>query len=173
MRILWFTNTSSCYQEKVGGYNGGGWISSLELELKKKEGIELAICFYTNKENEVKKEIQNGTIYYLLSRPKKSLAYTFITLRAKFEKSSLLQEKVALPELVKVVRDFNPDIIQVFGSENIYALIAKYVNMPVVLHIQGLLSPSLNAFLPPFVSWRDYLFQFKSIRRDLVSEKVS
>lgn len=175
MRILWFTNTPSCYQKEVGGYNGGGWISSLELELKKKEGVELAIGFYANKENEVKKEVQNDTVYYLLPRPKKSLAYTFITLRAKFEKSSLLQEKVALPELVKVVRDFNPDIIQVFGSENIYALIAKYVNMPVVLHIQGLLSPSLNAFLPPFVSWRDYLFQFKSIRRvlNLVSEKVS
>ena len=86
MRILWFTNTPSCYQKEVGGYNGGGWISSLELELKKKEGVELAIGFYANKENEVKKEVQNDTVYYLLPRPKKSLAYTFITLRAKFEK---------------------------------------------------------------------------------------
>ena len=35
MRILWFTNTPSNYKLQNGGYNGGGWISSLETEIKK------------------------------------------------------------------------------------------------------------------------------------------
>ena len=175
MRILWFTNTSSCYNNKSRGYNGGGWISSLEQEIKKMDGIELGICFYTKKGNTPKKDVQDGTIYYLIPRPRKSFLYTWITFRGKFDKSSHMQEAAAVPALLKVVNDFKPDIIQVFGSENIYGLIAKYVSMPLILHIQGLLSPCFNAFLPPFVSWRNYLYQSKSIRGFLylLSEKVA
>lgn len=36
-----------------------------------------------------------------------------------------------------------------------------------MLHIQGILTPYLNAFLPPFISWRMYLFQDKSFRNIL------
>ena len=49
MRILWFTNTSSCYRREgvsANHYNGGGWISSLEMELKKRKDVELGVCFY-------------------------------------------------------------------------------------------------------------------------------
>ena len=43
MRVLWFTNTPSCYCDKQVGYNGGGWIFSLEKELRKSE-IGRASC---------------------------------------------------------------------------------------------------------------------------------
>lgn len=174
MRVLWFTNTPSCYQRKTGGYNGGGWISSLEIELKKCN-VELGICFYMGGIGEMKKEIQNGTTYYILPRPSKTLLYTLITITGKVERSSLMHERMAIPDLLNVVNDFHPDIIQVFGSENIYGLIAKYVKIPVILHIQGILSACLNAFLPPFVSWRDYITQAKSIkgRVSLLSEKIA
>lgn len=175
MRILWFTNTSSCFQVGHKGYNGGGWISSLEIELKKRHDVELGVCFYMGGIDEVKKEIQNGTTYYILPRPSKTLLYTLITIAGKVERSSQMHERMAIPNLLNVVDDFHPDIIQVFGSENIYGLIAKYVKIPVILHIQGILSTCLNAFLPPFVSWRDYIYQTKSIksRLRLLSEKIA
>lgn len=174
MRVLWFTNTSSCYRCKIGGYNGGGWISSLEIELKKRD-IELGICFYMGESCETKKETLNGTTYYILPRPSKTFLYTLITIAGKIERSSQMHERIAIPNLLNVVNDFHPDIIQVFGSENIYGLIAKYVKIPVILHIQGILSTYLNAFLPPFVSWRDYINQMKSIKGRLrfVSEKIA
>lgn len=175
MKILWFTNTTSCYQDKLSGYNGGGWISSLEQELKKREDVELAVCFYTTNENVIRKDLWNGTIYYMIPRPKKSFLYIWNTFCGNFDKSSSMQEDLAIPSLLKVVKDFNPDIIQVFGSENIYALIAKYVKIPLVLHIQGLLSPCLNAFLPPFISWKNYLHQARTVKGFLYffSEKLS
>lgn len=178
MRVLWFTNTSSCYksaQNKNGGYNGGGWISSLEVELKKQRGIELAVCFYSNQVSAQKKEIsEDGTVYYLIPRPHKSFYYTLITCVGQLQKSSDIQENIAIPQLLEVVYDYNPDIIEVFGSENIYGLIAKYIKIPVVLHIQGILNPYLNAFLPPFVSWADYI-QSRSIRTKIhqFSEKIA
>lgn len=174
MRVLWFTNTPSCYQRKTGGYNGGGWISSLEIELKKRD-VELGVCFYMGGVGEVKKEAQNGTTYYILPRPSKTLMYILTTIVGKIEHSSLMHERMAIPNLLNVVNDFRPDIIQVFGSENIYGLIAKHVEIPVILHIQGILSACLNAFLPPFVSWRDYINQTKSIkgRLSLLSEEIA
>ena len=124
MRVLWFTNSSSCYKRSSGNYyNGGGWISSLETELKKRKDIELGVCFYTNSVPEQKKEKQEDTTYYLIPRPIKTTKYTFKTIIRKPEETTWEHEKLAMPALVNVVKDFNPDIIQVFGSENIYGLI--------------------------------------------------
>ena len=61
MRVLWFTNTSSCYSENGKKTTGGGWISSLEHELKNNSKIELGVCFYYGKSG---KEIINGTNIY-------------------------------------------------------------------------------------------------------------
>lgn len=176
MRILWFTNTSSCYQINNKGYNGGGWISSLEIELNKQKNIELAVCFYSDQVLDLKKEIsENGTFYYIIPRPKKTFYYTWITCIGNLNKSSDMHESMTIPQLLEVVNDYNPNIIQVFGSENVYGLIAKYVKIPVILHVQGILNPSLNAFLPPFVSWKDYICQSKSIKGKIrmLSERIA
>lgn len=176
MRVLWFTNTSSCYSEQSGkGYNGGGWIASLEEELKKSSDVELGVCFYSRNAIISKKEKQGGTVYYILPRPKKTLYYSLITILGKDEQSSEMHEKIAMPDLLNVIDDFRPDIIHVFGSENIYGLVAKYIRIPLILHIQGILSPCYNAFLPPFISWKDYTGQTNSLisKFRLLSEKIS
>lgn len=176
MRILWFTNTSSCYKRgSANCYNGGGWISSLEMELKKKANIELGVCFYAGFVSKLEKEEQDGTIYYLLPRPQKSVKYIIETIVNRPEITTYKHEKLAIHAIIDLVNDFHPDIIQVFGSENIYGLIANYVSVPVVLHIQGILTCYLNAFLPPFVSWHAYMWQSKSLKAIMrkVSEKIA
>ena len=176
MRILWFTNTSSCYKRGPANcYNGGGWISSLEIELKKKANVGLGVCFYADFVSELKKEEQDGTVYYILPRTKKSLRYSIETIINKPEVTTYKHEKLAIPALVDIVNDFRPDIIQVFGSENIYGLIADHVSVPVVLHIQGILTTCLNVFLPPFVSCPMYIRQYKSIRNILhrISDRIA
>lgn len=166
MRVLWFTNTSSCYSNGTANcYNGGGWISSLEREMWKRPDVDMAVCFYFSGIDRPKKEVQDKTTYYLLPRPKKSWKYAVKTIFEAPERSTWEHEKLAIPALVDVVNDFRPDVIQVFGSENIYGLVAKHVSVPVVLHIQGILTTCLNAFLPPFMSWRMFLWQDVSVRR--------
>lgn len=176
MRVLWFTNTSSCYKHgSANCYNGGGWISSLEMELKKRADVELGVCFYANFVSDLKKEKQDGTVYYILPRPKKSVKYIIETIVSRPEITTYKHEKLAIPALVDIVNDFRPDIIQVFGSENIYGLIANHVSVPVVLHIQGILTSCFNAFLPPFVSWSMYIRQDRSIRNILhrISDRIA
>ncbi len=53
-------------------------------------------------------------------------------------------------KLKQVVDDFMPDIIHVFGSEQQLGLVSSVTEIPVLLHIQGLLNPIYNALLPPF-----------------------
>ena len=41
-----------------------------------------------------------------------------------------------------------PDIIHCWGSELCYGLIAQYISIPVVMHIQGIINPIYQAFRP-------------------------
>lgn len=149
MRILWFTNTASNYKSN-NKYNGGGWISALENELKKQENIELGICFFYNEEQKIK---QKNITYYPIKQSKKFFSFIPSSKYTDKENNTLIKK------FLNVISDFKPDIIHIFGSEMQFGLIAKYTKTPIVLHIQGILTPCLNAYLPPFVSWLTFYFK--------------
>lgn len=149
MRVLWFTNTPSGYiSSNNNPYNGGGWIVSAEEEIRKVSEIELAVSFVLDGQPE--KVVQNGVKYYPLNQ----IGGRFTNF---FYPSKLWVEQIAA--MKKVIEDFKPDIIQIFGSEQFFGLIANQINIPVVLHIQGILNPYLNTFLIPGVSVKKYVCQ--------------
>lgn len=149
MRVLWFTNTPSNYQRgDVRGHNGGGWIVSAEEEMKQVPEIELAVSFVLDGQPE--RVVQGGVVYY----PIKKIGSRFTNI---FNPKKLWVEQITA--MKKVIEDFNPDIIQIFGSEEYFGLIANQIDIPVVLHIQGILNPYLNAFFIPGVSVKDYICQ--------------
>ena len=49
-------------------------------------------------------------------------------------------DKIEIPELVKVVEFVKPDIIHIHGTEENFGLIQSYTSVPVILSIQGILS---------------------------------
>lgn len=157
MRILWFVNTPSNYRGgKSLPYNGGGWISSLENELRKVAGIRLGVAFTMAGAGG---KVEDGQVTYypidikeysILALTRRTFGLPF---RASIEKREWRRDEAVY---MKVVDDFKPDVIEVFGSEKSFGLIASKVNVPLVLHIQGLLTPYLMAYLPPFMSWGRY-----------------
>lgn len=150
MRILWFTNTPSNYIGNLA-YNGGGWISSLETEMKNAEDMSLAVSFLFD--GQPFKVSREGVAYYPISC-KETSGYR-IHLHSLFNTLDKIDSKI-VDKCLKVIDDFNPDIIHVFGSEGPFGLIAKHTTKPIILHIQGILQPIFNAFLPPMMSWNDY-----------------
>ena len=46
MKVLWFTNTPSLYDQGKHHYYGCGWIESLEKLLENENNIDLGICFF-------------------------------------------------------------------------------------------------------------------------------
>lgn len=157
MKVLWFVQENFDPSREEGGYNGAGWISSLCNEIIKNDGIDLAMAFFS-KDTRVGKA--NGVKYYSMETPELSpFKKIYYRIKGKFN-----QEEEALwskyrNKMLKVLDDFEPDIIQIFGSENKYGLIAAVTNVPVILHIQGVLGPYFNAFLPPYVSKLDFYFK--------------
>lgn len=63
MKVLWFTNTPSLAANTLSEESvGGGWIMSLEAKLKKHNGIDLGVVFYTRKQ--LNPFEYKGTRYY-------------------------------------------------------------------------------------------------------------
>jgi len=141
MRVLWFTDTPSLYRKSLTTYNGSGWTESLEFIIREKKEIDLGVCFFHN--DDCFKVIENGTTYYpvpLYNTPLKRLKHNL-----HYSKS----DEIEVTYYLKVVEDFKPDIIHVFGSEKSYGLLSYYTNIPLVIHIQGILNPYLNAYFVP------------------------
>lgn len=164
MKVLWFTNTSLDYLPDLEGYNGGGWMTSLKDELTSFLKIQLGISFLMN--NQPYKIEKGKTVYFPISTKRNLLS------RLKRFISKNQQEKDYITEMLRVIDTFHPDIIHVFGSEKFFGLISNYTKIPVVIHLQGLVNPNYNAFLPPSFSKYSYIFSggyspWKSLKKKL------
>ena len=62
MKVLWFVSNTSNYRSSKGGYNGCGWISSIENAIIADNTINLNVSFILNGEDF--KITQNGVTYY-------------------------------------------------------------------------------------------------------------
>lgn len=156
MRVLWFTNSSVDYQEHISGYNGGGWMTSLKKVIDKEKDIELGISFLM--EDSVFKKQVNTTTYYPVSNHSSILAK--IVAQMRYGRNSRRYYKYIDEQYIKkyldVINDFNPSVIHIWGTENNFGLICKYIKVPVIIHLQGIINPNLNAFFPPNISLKDY-----------------
>ena len=154
MRVLWIGG-SGCYvpsHKGRGGYNGGGWVASIQREVVKQDGIRLGVAFC--KDGEPEKIVQEGVTYYPVPnhiKSKKDKVIDFLKI------NDVTRDEVVWPyyegKFKQIIADFKPDVIHIFGSE-LYQNLAAFVtgDIPTVLHIQGLLSLYIYIFLPPSVS---------------------
>lgn len=168
MRVLWFSINASCYNSALtkGGYNGGGWVSSLEKIIKKQKNIHLGIAFEF--ESDKFKDSIDGVDYYpinVLKNRKEHLIYEY-TIKH--------EEKYIIPEALKIIEDFKPDIIQCFGAEWCFGLVAQYTDIPIIIHIQGSM-PSYNnvAYPPKYNRWTTIVydlthFHVKDVMRSIL-----
>lgn len=162
MRVLWFTN-SSCNYKASGGYHGGGWMSSLQdvIQSYDKEKVELGISFCMDGQPE--KMVQEDVTYYPVpshSKPIKDKILDLIHYKDVSRDEILWQHYVS--HFKRVIEDYKPDIVEVFGSElytGLGAVAAKEMNVPCVLHLQGILSLYIYILLPTGVSEKSFIMK--------------
>ncbi|MBQ9184362.1 MAG: glycosyltransferase [Bacteroidales bacterium] len=152
MRVLWFSNTPSNYYSGGSGkgYNGGGWISSLEALMR--DEVELGIVFLTSSRAD-EPRVVDGVKYFPVFDPSDNRNGRIKKLFTGFEKA----DKYLVSKYLEIVNEFKPDVIQVFGSEHSFGLVAQHTNVPVILHVQGIVKPYYEVYLP-FCSWMRYVF---------------
>ena len=125
MKVLWFSPTPVNYSEETWAHNGGGWISSLQNIVKSIENIDLGIVFETPQK--LKQRVVNEVCYYPIINE--------VTLKERFKKAH--QTSVLIDKAVRIIKDFKPDVIHLFGSESWYGLLVNHTDIPIVIHMQG------------------------------------
>jgi len=165
MKVLWLTNTPVGASEYLKiKYPAGGWMSSLETYVKEIDKLSLAVCFFYEG-LEAFKFIYNSVTYYPIESKQSSL---FSRINSKlFGKLYDCNNNA----LLRVIEDFKPDVIQLFGTESGFGEILDKVKIPVIIHIQGLMNPIFSAWLPKGISQRKIIFN-SSIKEILLKKGV-
>ena len=156
MKILWCTHSLAGFKPEVGGYYGCGWITSLLEQFANLDGIEIGIEFFYS--DDAGPIIKDKITYYPITQGKVSVLGKMKTFFGDY--SAWEREEIShLDRLQVIVEKFKPDVIHVWGTETDMGLIANRVEVPVIVHLQGLLNPIFNALLPPGVNQSDYIFK--------------
>lgn len=162
MRILWFTNNSTLYQNSSHYYHGCGWEESLGRLIKDEEGIDFAFSFF-HKEDGEKITKNNITYYPILQKVHKINPIRKLIRNWK----GIIKIDDLQKDVEKVISDFNPDLIQVFGTEGPFSVVQNYTNVPVLYHIQGIINPCLNTYLPVNQSKFNFHFSYNYLLKTI------
>lgn len=149
MRILWISPNGGNYKNySVKG--SGGWIGALQKDLSNSyPNLELGIAFESS-DSEFTKE---GNVSYFPICSKKER--TIGRLKGMLFNESKKRELLLIESVSKIIEEYKPDAVHVWGTENTYASVIPYLNVPFVVHIQGFLSLILYSYLPPSFSLVD------------------
>lgn len=149
MRVLWIAQNGGNY--KKGIIKGtGGWIGALQGELVKRyPDLELGITFASPDSEPIKEG--NVTYFPIRTTNEDDISKGIDRL---FHSEEYRLERLALG-MKKVMDDYKPDVVHVWGIEVPSAAIIPLIDRPFVVHIQGLLSQILYAYLPPSFSEGD------------------
>lgn len=156
MKILWCTHSLAGFKPEVGGYHGCGWITSLLDQFANLDGIEIGVAFFYGEDAE--SLVKDKITYYPIKQRKVSVLGKIKTFFGDYSAWEG-EETYHLDRLQEIVEKFKPDVIHVWGTETDMGLIANRVDVPVIVHLQGLLNPIFNALLPPGVNQNDFLFK--------------
>lgn len=157
MRVLWLSMNPGLYGVKGGNdsYNGGGWISSLQKLIENETAITLGLAFLTSKplNNE-----QSGSVsYFPVYIPAPSALQK---LRLYYGGYKNINRTLQISHIEQIIHEFKPDVIHLFGIESEMADILGKTSVPIVTHLQGLLSPCNNAFWPEGLNKSSFIWPF-------------
>lgn len=144
MKVLFFAGSRPNFGNSASGNNSGGWTGMLLRGLAARPGMEIGVA-YLSKEHS-KATTENGIRFY----PITTNASHFAKIHSVFSRSWSDEKALLAGEMV--CRDFAPDIIEVFGcAESPFGLLSERIDIPLVIHIQGIMSACRNAWFPPGV----------------------
>lgn len=152
MRVLWITESPSKYKSTKLGYNGRGWIESLQSALETSTEIsQLGIAF--SHFTDSSKLLQDKVIYY----PIKKIGHKGLISRiiSRWIKTDSHEKEILI--LNEIIKDFGPDVVHIFGTESWLCHVIKLTDVPSIVHLQGILQPIMNSYTPPGISNLDLI----------------
>ena len=156
MRVLWLTRypPTGFVDKFASAYHGEGWVFSLQNAVEKQNAdIDLGVAFlFPNTES---KKHDGKVTYYPIRKEQKSSIQKALFYLGGYKREG----KTYLLETLDVINDFKPDLIHIFGIESPFAFMVGYTDIPVVIHLQGILNPCHNSFYPQGMNQYTFLFK--------------
>jgi glycosyltransferase involved in cell wall biosynthesis len=129
------------------------WIDAMFDELIKCERITIGLAVPVNN-NSFQKIQKNGITLYGLPNPEEKNIYEKV-----FNRLTRATESIRINSYIpQAVSDFEPDIIQIFGSENPFGLIVKQQSKPVIIHIQGYIFVWQRKWFTGISKWEQFRY---------------
>jgi glycosyltransferase involved in cell wall biosynthesis len=129
------------------------WVDALFDELLKCESITLALAVPINN-NSVQKIEKNGITVFGLPNPEEKSIFN-----KAYKRLTRATENIKLnSSITQVINDFEPDIIQIFGSESPFGLIVWQQKKPVIIHIQGYLFVWQGKWFSGISKWEQFIY---------------
>ena len=150
MRILWIAPNGGKYNNNVVK-GTGGWIGALQEELIKRDpSFNLGISFPSSDD----KEVRDGNVTYYPIKVKDTEGFfhhiRFLLSYDRMKLANKLKEG-----MLRTIKEFNPDVVHVWGLENMYAILIPEIKCPFVVHIQGFITPIYTSYFSPGFSLLD------------------
>lgn len=151
MKVLWFEiSVPGRYKSEKAPVSG--WQDSLEQIVRTCKDIELTIAF-EGTAGMLPKEVDG--VKYIPLVPH----YSFWDKKYRNEANRWNKANKVVPLAVKCVEEVKPDVIHCFGTEWEFGQVARYTDIPVVIHMQGCIAPYNDALFPPGYSISDRILQ--------------
>src|SRR6266849_6608640 len=144
MRVLWFTNGPMPAVNQRNGQptlGSGYWMSTLLEELVRTRGIQVDVVTAHPGLQDDQFEA-DGVKYFVIGQPRWQSIFNY--------------RKGELERCAEIVRERDPDLVHIHGTERFFGLLAarNLISMPCVISLQGLVGPYLPAFFGA-LSFRD------------------
>lgn len=152
MRILFLVSTPN-WAVQASDYNGGGWAGALISKVRE-AGVTVGIAFQSTLPSQ---EAAEG--FYPIPIRQPGFWGKFVRYHGGYRRETY---SYLLPAIHQAVADFRPDVIYLFGFENPLAVILGETDVPVLVHIQGLLGPYSRAYLPQGIRLSDFYHPFSA-----------
>jgi len=151
MRVLWLTHTPSGASDHLKVTDPGrGWIGSLEGLIKDQDDITLGIAFFNDKQKD-KFVIGKTTYFPIAFKHQGALGKLYQRVFSDLYDTNVDQ-------VLAVIADFKPDVIHLFGTESGIGDVYDFVEIPIVVHLQGLVKPYLYNWFPKGISQKNIYF---------------
>ena len=155
MRVLWLSMNDGLLRSTDGSrYHGQGWIASLQSFVEQTD-VTLALAYVSECDRDVR-TVGRTTYYPIYQRPRNR----FQKLREYYGGYRHLDRERYILQINAVISQFRPNVIHLFGIENGLATILGRTDVPVIVHLQGILGPVSNTFFPSGMSRFSFLFPF-------------
>lgn len=156
MKILYLLYN---YQDSVTEFSKNprinlSWVDAFLDEISKYKNISIGIAVPVNNNNSFQKSQNDGVTIYGLPDPEEKGIF-----KKAFKRYTRAKENYNINSYIpQVISDFDPDIIQIYGSENPFGLIVKQTNKPVIIHIQGYLFVLQRKWFTGISKWTQFRY---------------